>query len=578
MPATMIPSSGPVDTGSEIAEPTIYSLLANQLPDDFVIIHSLKWLSVAAANIGSSRAPTGELDFLILHRELGILGIEVKGGRRIKYDKTSFVYQNSAVRFDPISQVRKSIHGLAHWLGHHEIYQKIGYAIAFPQADMRGKRIPPSSEDVSGRSRQNIYIDINDLPHLERRCTELMKFWKSALQNRPPGQAKVNRIVDLLCPQVDYTPTWTSRIEEDTQQWLNLTPQQSKYLQRLQETPRNVIEGRSGTGKTVLAIARARQLNDEGKKVLLITYNVKLAKEKLEPELENANVKVINFHRLCRHAARALERAYPKFGREYSEWCRTEGGGPLALRDAIKESFLSDYDALIMDETQVFAPPWLEYLTFAFANKPIVAFCDESQVFPFEEDNGQKSTAKEIADILHAEEPYRLTVNLRSPKAVFERIEEAFPATYQEFSPRPTDTDTLEEYVEINPDEKLIQILTELSEQGVSTDYVTILYTGYPPKTKQSIKELASTFTSIQKFRGLEAPVVVIYVQGHSDSTELACAYTRATSRCIVIYDWRNFFESRLQTSFTERMQNSEKPLEGLQEAYEYSQRHQKRK
>jgi hypothetical protein len=231
-----------------------------------------------------------------------------------------------------------------------------------------------------------------------------------------------------------------------------------------------------------------------------------------------------------------------------------------------------------MDETQVFAPQWLEYLTAAFANKPIVAFCDESQVFPFEEDKGQKSTAKEIADILQAGEPYRLTVNLRSPKAVFERIEEAFPATYQEFSPRPLDTDTLEEYVEINPDSKLIQILTELSEQGVSKDHITVLYTGFAPKTKQSIKELASTFTSIQKFRGLEAPVVVIYVQGHSDSTELACAYTRATSRCIVIYDWRNFFESRLQTSFTEHMQNSEKPLEGLQEAYEYSQRHQKRK
>jgi hypothetical protein len=170
----MIPSSGPVDTGSEIAEPAIYSLLADQLPDEFVIIHSLKWLSVSARDIGASRAPTGELDFLILHRGLGILGIEVKGGRRIKYDQTSFVYQNTGVRFDPISQVRKSIHGLAHWLGRHEIYQRIGYAIAFPQADMRGKHFPPALEDFSGHSPQNICIDINDLGNLGRRCVAIM--------------------------------------------------------------------------------------------------------------------------------------------------------------------------------------------------------------------------------------------------------------------------------------------------------------------------------------------------------------------------------------------------------------------
>ena len=39
------------------------------------------------------------------------------------------------------------------------------------------------------------------------------------------------------------------------------------------------------------------------------------------------------------------------------------------------------------------------------------------------------------------------------------------------------------------------------------------------------------------KFRGLESPVVIVWAGHGSDETSLFCAYTRATSRCIVIYD-----------------------------------------
>ena len=50
--ARMIPHIGPTINDSLIAEPTIYWLLAKHLSDDFVVIHSLSWLSQIAREIG----------------------------------------------------------------------------------------------------------------------------------------------------------------------------------------------------------------------------------------------------------------------------------------------------------------------------------------------------------------------------------------------------------------------------------------------------------------------------------------------------------------------------------------------
>ncbi|MFN9856750.1 MAG: hypothetical protein ACK556_01270, partial [Pseudanabaena sp.] len=53
---------------------------------------------------------------------------------------------------------------------------------------------------------------------------------------------------------------------------------------------------------------------------------------------------------------------------------------------------------------------------------------------------------------------------------------------------------------------------------------------------------------SAAKFRGLESPVVVVWAGNGSDETSLLCAYTRATSRCIVIYDALSVLQDKYKT------------------------------
>jgi len=72
--ALMYPTSLPDDVASA-AERRLFRLFQAQLPDDFVVLHSVKWL-VRERRFDRD----GEADFLIVHPDLGILVLEVKGG------------------------------------------------------------------------------------------------------------------------------------------------------------------------------------------------------------------------------------------------------------------------------------------------------------------------------------------------------------------------------------------------------------------------------------------------------------------------------------------------------------------
>lgn len=178
--ASMIPSFGPAETESR-AEPAIYHLLKRQLSDDFVVIHSLPWLSAAAAEMGIAwSAPTGEIDFVVLHSELGILAIEIKGGR-YRIHGAAFVPIAGGTPLFVLNQVRRNSHGVACWLGGKAgIRWPIGYAMGFPSSVFPEDALPPGIFDAG--LRQRITFDMSDLPNLGAKVIEVMSYWKSALQ------------------------------------------------------------------------------------------------------------------------------------------------------------------------------------------------------------------------------------------------------------------------------------------------------------------------------------------------------------------------------------------------------------
>ena len=68
----------------------------------------------------------------------------------------------------------------------------------------------------------------------------------------------------------------------------------------LPDFPQPTVKGHAGSGKTILALERAKQFSDEGISTLIVCFNDLLANELEEQMAGYEDVTVTNFHRLCK--------------------------------------------------------------------------------------------------------------------------------------------------------------------------------------------------------------------------------------------------------------------------------------
>ncbi|EFQ3413162.1 NERD domain-containing protein [Salmonella enterica] len=227
--AKMIPSFGPQATES-YGEVVLYKLIESQLSNDFTVIHSLPWLCSAIKEIDPHFAPTGEIDFLIIHKELGVLALEVKSGK-YRVDGVTFVHLSTGNITSPIQQTRHNVHGLARWLGgNKELRLRIGYGLVFPDSDFTNQIFSAALVDISVTPNKSIAIDKGQIPSLGQRVIDIMNYWKDSLNVPVMSDAKTQKLISMLCPQYDGTPKWGTRVFFDNKIWLPLTNEQSEVV------------------------------------------------------------------------------------------------------------------------------------------------------------------------------------------------------------------------------------------------------------------------------------------------------------------------------------------------------------
>ena len=201
---------------------------------------------------------------------------------------------------------------------------------------------------------------------------------QTALTNPEPYLVKVNiskstpiRSIEIIkkIEEVIHKPfklikSLKFKIEDTIIEQIRLTQEQQKAFKYLEEEKCLGVRGRAGTGKTLLAVNRAKQLSIQGEKVLFICYNRGLA-DFLSAELNQTNVDVFTYHA---YAKCYLEKYYPHRALGTSDDPNYFSHIAKEFAEVIEEN-MDKYTSCIIDEAQDLAPVWFIALKETFYPK-----------------------------------------------------------------------------------------------------------------------------------------------------------------------------------------------------------------
>ncbi len=483
----------------------------SELGQSFVVFYSVAW---QARKDGRTR--DGEADFVIAHPDLGILVLEIKGGG-VSYDAskgewtTTDRYGESYV-IDPVEQARKShytlldkLKDLPEWDSSR--FLTIGHAICFPDVVLESKSL---KLDLP----REIIVDHNNLKNIEESIQHIFEYWADKNWRAPLGKDRLAIVESLLGRSFKITTPLGVELDREDEKLIELTERQMFLLDFLSARRRAAIAGCAGSGKTMLAVEKARRLYEQGFNVLLTCFNAALADD-LAQRLPD--VSVLHFHGLCKEVANTAGFAIQvaKSEQEYNEVVL-----PDMLMKAVDETGPM-FDAIIVDEGQDFKETYWIALASLLKEK-------EGIFYVFYDDNqnlyGGAASLKGIVD----EEPFLLPENCRNTKSIHNVVNSFYSGSTRIICNGPvgrvpelhTYRDSVEMvkgiqsilYKLINeehiPAEDIVILTPHAQERSAlkpTTKLGNFSLTPNLPKRRNEIQA-----TTIHRFKGLERKVVIL--------------------------------------------------------------------
>lgn len=285
--AQLIPTNKKTDEfNNSRGEQRLYEAFES-LSDDVVVFHSLKWVR------NKPNLRFGESDFVLLHKRYGILCIEVKEGR-IRSDGNMGIEQLNSHRnlwhkIQPMTQATDS-----QW-HYKELFQKklggksrkvriysIVWFTGFERKELSGDL--PLEYKIGGNTFFN-----EDLIDIEKTIIEAFHFYNQ--KENKIGERLFEKIKNTLMPEFSVIPSISATIRRNNQEFNRMTLQQNLVLDYLEEQEEAVIQGGAGTGKTMLALEKARRLS-EFEPTVFLCYNkllVKFLRKSYQTEMPNVD-------------------------------------------------------------------------------------------------------------------------------------------------------------------------------------------------------------------------------------------------------------------------------------------------
>ncbi|WP_428101282.1 NERD domain-containing protein [Candidatus Rariloculus sp.] len=361
--AKLFPALDPAEIKNP-GERTVARALVERLPNRVEVFHGFNWLSRTRAGTITE----GECDFVLLDAEHGLLFVEVKGGSLL-FDGRQWVRivrgEERLLNKDPFAQAQRGMHDIIELVraqfgrAGDKLPFTYGFAVAFPDCRYEGT-LPPSIE-------RELILDASRLREVNASIRRIFRSFSRA-DHRALTDRGVESVRAALYPKYQLVPVIWRKIEDQEERLQRLTDDQQRILDILANQSRAAIRGVAGSGKTILALAKAQAIAREGARTLFLCYNRPL-KDWLRdavPESFGDDLVIENYHgltdALCKQAGVPLWEMGDTNTREF--W---NDLAPEALMQACDRLGPEHkFDAVVVDEGQDFHELWWASLEWVF--------------------------------------------------------------------------------------------------------------------------------------------------------------------------------------------------------------------
>jgi nuclease-like protein/AAA domain-containing protein len=558
--ARMIPPVVPEECRSPGEKEIFARLQDDPATSDWFVLHSLD----VARHL---RQVAGEIDFVIVVPEKGVLCLEVKACRELHRQGGLWYYGPvSSTEGDargPFRQVADTMHslrerlvkrapGLANvvfWSG--VVFPYVNFAVSSEEwhewqvIDARLFKSHPFAllvRNMLDRAREHL---VN---------AETAKWFDA--RSRSPDSLQAETLVQMLRPHFEFFQSPKARIQQLDDEVNRYTQEQLEALDAMEANSRVLFEGPAGTGKTMLAIEAARRGAASGRRVLFVCFNRLLARKLAVDIASMPSVKVCTLHR---HMLDVVGQEGPPADASESFW--TDQLPEHAIATVLGSSEDRAYDQVVVDEAQdILRRQYLDFLDLSITGGLAAGrwrfFGDFERQAIYGMDQGSlngllRERASSVAQ-------YSLRVNCRNTPRISElaQLLGGMTPPYRHVL-RPDDgIDPVLLFYSGSSDQtqKLLSSLEDLYAEGFRGSDITILSpraqgacasTVRHPAWKDRLRPLSIdassgiSYGSIHAFKGLESRAIVVTdIDRIGDPASQALFYvatTRALHRLIIL-------------------------------------------